>query len=195
MDEETKSRIAQSTRGFDFVLHDLCSNEDWAEVRSCVKIFETTAKVPNRCGDLPLHIALSKGCPQDVAESLVAAYPQGAHTRNSQNQYPLLLADTAYSVEFLTSLITPETARGINAFGETALMSSVSKGYSVALISSLLSANPDAIREPDEMDNLPLHEAVEKGNVNVIKIVYEAYPEAAKIENGMGELVTGFWNE
>eukprot|EP00520_Triparma_pacifica_P013584 CAMPEP_0118666142 /NCGR_PEP_ID=MMETSP0785-20121206/19037_1 /TAXON_ID=91992 /ORGANISM="Bolidomonas pacifica, Strain CCMP 1866" /LENGTH=187 /DNA_ID=CAMNT_0006560393 /DNA_START=71 /DNA_END=631 /DNA_ORIENTATION=- len=187
MDEATKERIASSTKGFDFVLHDLCLNEDWNEVSSCVKIFETTAKVP-RTGDLPLHLALSKGCPvESVASSLIVAYPESTSIPSSHNQYPLLLAMGAenskdmYSIDFLKSLINRESTRGLSTFGESALMTAITKEFPVSLISALLTANPGACKEADEMDNLPIHEAVEKGNKEVVKIVYEAYPEAAAI--------------
>ena len=91
MDDATKQSISSKIQGFDFILHDLCLNKDWSEVRSCLKIFDTTAKVP-RSGDLPLHLALSMGCPVDVAEALMKAFPDAATIPSSHNQFPLLLA-------------------------------------------------------------------------------------------------------
>ena len=206
MDDDTKERIAQTTKGFDFVLHDMCMNKDWGEVRSCVKVFANTAKVPSQstagagAGDLPIHLALFYSCPQDVAEALIHAYPECVTIPNSKNQYPLQLAlgaenaSAIYNAEFLIALITPETAQGINTYGETAVMAAVSKDFSVAVITSLIEAYPGALQIPDEMDNLPLHEAIEQGrNANIIQLVYDAYPAATTIENGMGEIVEGFW--
>jgi ankyrin repeat protein len=97
------------------------------------------------------------------------------------------------SNDFLTSLINPESARGLNRLGETALMSSISRKFPVSIVKALLTANPDAVKEPDEMDDLPLHVAVNVGDEEVIKVIYEAYPDAAMIENGSCELVEGFW--
>ena len=66
-----------TAKGFDFVLHDLCRGGDWLEVRSCLKVLENAARIPDQSGDLPLHVALSRGCPRDVAEVLIAAHPEG----------------------------------------------------------------------------------------------------------------------
>jgi len=195
MDDATKSRIASNIQGFNFVLHDLCVNKDWGETRSCLKVFDQTAKMP-KDGDLPIHVALANSCPQEIAEALIAAYPPGAHTPSARNQYPLLLAMASsppYSTSFLTTLITPDTAKGLSTLGETALIAAISKCLPSSFICTLLNAYPEAIKIPDDMDNLPLHEAVEKGDEDVIKILYEQYPEAAEIENGMGDIVDGFW--
>ena len=52
----------------------------------------------------------------------------------------------------------------------------------------------EAASAPDEMDQYPLHEAVDvKLDDALIKAIYDAYPEAATIENRDCNLIEGFW--
>ena len=166
----------------DYDVKRLIANEEWVELKSCISLFPGLAKTSDEDRNLPLHLALSAGCDESVLRALLGEHPESAFQHNGKNQYPLTLAlsnDASYSEEVLLGLVSEETAAGLSAFGESALSLSVSSKQSFAIVNKILKAYPAAIAICDEMDTLPLDEAI-SGNsgADIIELLRDASRKA-----------------
>ncbi|GMI25298.1 hypothetical protein TeGR_g12726 [Tetraparma gracilis] len=110
---------------------------------------------------------------------------------SSSGAYPFHLAlSNGYTDGTCLALSDPAALRAVNALGEPALFSAISLKRSAVIVRHILEGFPGAAEEMDEMDNLPLHECVRVGaEKEVLRMVYDAYPEAKDVENGDGDVV------
>ena len=176
-----------------FLIHDLASHGDWAELKSAVSTFPQTAKVPHPdTKDLPLHLALNHSspaaCPPAVISAVIEAYPEAVNAPSGvTNEYPLstyLRTHEDIDLAVLKSLATDVSAKGVSTLGETPLLQAISKKtIHTDDLTYIVSLYPGACSVPDEMDQLPLHEAVEVGlPAEFIKFIHDQYPKALTME-------------
>ena len=66
--------------------------DDWAEIPELLHRHPAGARVKDRSGDIPLHLALKKKAPLEVIVTLLAKYPVGAELEDSNGINALHLA-------------------------------------------------------------------------------------------------------
>lgn len=120
-------------------------------VKKLLKADVEAAKTINPDGDTALHLAVELECNINVLRLLIQAYPEAATIANDVGMLPLHTA----------------------CFRK--------RNDLVQIVEELLAVYPDAVHTENGESLLPAHIAAQHSNVEVLKLLLDAYPEAACI--------------
>lgn len=118
-----------------------------------------------RCGDHPIHFAVSHRAPDDVISTILQAYPEAAKKKDHSGKFPLSAAiELKFSNEIIFALleVSPESAQKLTSHGEFPLHQSIENDYSSEVIMALLRAFPYAAKKQDRVGQYPLSACIEK---------------------------------
>lgn len=139
-----------------------------------------------RCGDYPIHVALTHRPPDEVITAILSAFPEGAKKKDHAGYLPLWLSiDRKLSDVLIITLleIHPEAAQKQTKNGGLPLHQVIEDGFSCEVIISTLHAFPMAANKQDHAGQYPLNIAIEKRcSDKVILKILNANTDAAMSE-------------
>jgi ankyrin repeat protein len=159
-------------------------------VEFLVKQWQSSLRMEDNDGSLPLHVAVAHSAAMDVLGFLLVQYPGAIEKRNHRRNLPLHLAVAAKHAPSLkvTQFIVakfPDAVRTRGANGRFALHIALAKkkGYSAGIARFVLEEWPDAVREPYADGRLPIHKALRQDHqaqefLDLVKRLVELYPES-----------------
>jgi len=137
----------------------------------------------------PLHNAAGL-VSHSMIDCMLALAPDAARLKNSNNELPLHIAadrNVVYSIELLVKAY-PGGVLEKNNHGKTPLHLAVEKrNASPFIINRILSMAPNVARVKDSRGCLPLHNAARYENVDVVNLIFNAYPGALVERNNHGK--------
>jgi ankyrin repeat protein len=160
----------------DFVdLHELSKGWKAAITRAKDPSTRYEARVKNDRGNLPLHSAASFRAPLEVAEALLAAYPEAASITNNYGN--LALHFTAWKkgpldVEQLLLKVFPQGAAQKNNHGNLPLHYAAHYNAPLEVVEALFHAYPEGALQKNNDNNTPLDLAIADGaSPNVVALL------------------------
>lgn len=139
-----------------------------------------------RCGDAPIHIALTYRAPDEVITTILGAFPEGARRKDHAGSLPLWSSIVGkYSDEVIMALLQnyPEAAEKQMKNGVLPLHQVIEDGFSCGVILSTLHAFPMAAKKPDHTGEYPFLAALNKRcSDKVILELLRANTDAARSE-------------
>lgn len=177
----------------DTVLHLAVANECCQQlIDYLVSINPNATKIQNKCESLPLHIAcsLNNAYTSDIVDTLLNTYCEGATVKNSHGLLPAHIAAEHSSVEVLEKVILKyHEAINIPSSGDLTPLHHAIIGNNFKSVKYLVEAHPACVLYGNFKGYLPLHTAVSSGyNINIIKTLHYAYPEAIRTFSTDGKL-------
>ena len=143
---------------------------------------KVVAKVAQKNGRLPLHLAAIRNSSHSVVSALLSDYPEAATVADSVGRLPLRYAvEHNDSDEVIIALLKthPAAAEVAEKSGRLPLHFAIANSRSDTVIAALLEAYPASARAADENGYLPLHDAARHSkSSSVIALLLAAYPEA-----------------
>ncbi len=115
---------------------------------------------------LPLHKVCVLSPPMNVVDALIAAYPDGAKSKDQDGWLPIHCACFYGATQTIISTLIkayPNCASNKDDEGRTPLHYASLKCASENVVASLLRANPKAAVSKDDEGRLPIHHACSKG--------------------------------
>eukprot|EP01034_Spumella_vulgaris_P034632 gene34632-42720_t len=168
------------------------------EVVKCLyNFYPRMGSTKDNDGDLPLHYAARYSESIEMIQFLLMANPSATKVRGEGNLVPLQCAlynESTARMEIMKRLleVDPESAKLINADGDTAMHLAVDHECDTEILELILKANPDSTKTANNLGLLPLHTACYlKSTPHVIEIVdllLREYPSAVKVASAVGLL-------
>ncbi|KAI7840359.1 hypothetical protein COHA_005904 [Chlorella ohadii] len=146
-------------------LHDACYKGQGLVVSRLLEAAPATFSAVDTRGRNVLHFAAASGHADLVAQLLALSLPAAAQAVDNHHSTPLLLA----------------------ARGSWLGMSGDPAGHTAA-VQQLLAAAPASARVPDNLGNLPLHEAASSDNAGAVRLLLAAAPDTAMAHNAEGRI-------
>jgi ankyrin repeat protein len=141
---------------------------------------------------LPLHKACVLQPPESVIETLLAAYPEGAKSRDQDAWHPVHCACFYGASDKIINLLLNAFAKGAQAKddeGRLPLHYACLKGASQDVVDVLLGSFPKGAMSKDDEGRLPIHHACSKGAPEgVIDALLKASPKGAQSKDDQGRL-------
>jgi ankyrin repeat protein len=141
---------------------------------------------------LPLHKACVLQPPESVIETLLAAYPEGAKSRDQDAWHPVHCACFYGASDKVINLLLNSYAKGAQAKddeGRLPLHYACLKGASQDVVDVLLGSFPKGAMSKDDEGRLPIHHACSKGAPEgVIDALLKASPKGAQSKDDQGRL-------
>ena len=165
-------------------------------VKHLLKKHPRAARARNLLDQLPLHVAASNGASAQILECLVKAYPESIRIKGYAGR--LALHEACYehaSVQAIQFLVhaNPSALHARDDWDRLPLHCACSANASLDTLKILYQGNPDAIMEKDSTNRLPLHYACcrwtrsnQKGCIEKLRFLLDAYPEASKVPCASG---------
>jgi ankyrin repeat protein len=151
--------------------------------------YPEAAKVQNSNGNSQLHI-VAKRQDFDTVKLLTEFYPEAAMMKNKEGDLSLHIACTSKSFhigEFLLKLY-PEGSKVRNKNGQIPLHISC-QNNDAEMIILLLKTHSEGAKVKDKKGWLPLlHTINYSGSFDIIKMLFDAYPEASTVKTNEGNL-------
>ena len=141
--------------------------------------------------ELPLHIAIRKGCSVDIIRSLVKAYPDGLKVEKKYCGKLALHIAVSYGLPLDTIKILvkacPESVSSKDGDGQLPLHH-IAYNDHVEVLKFLLEAYPEGVKVEDrKAGRLPLHCAIESGcSLQIVEILVAAYPAGLSLQDNYG---------
>eukprot|EP00594_Rhizosolenia_setigera_P019632 CAMPEP_0178964970 /NCGR_PEP_ID=MMETSP0789-20121207/15994_1 /TAXON_ID=3005 /ORGANISM="Rhizosolenia setigera, Strain CCMP 1694" /LENGTH=552 /DNA_ID=CAMNT_0020649847 /DNA_START=169 /DNA_END=1827 /DNA_ORIENTATION=+ len=141
---------------------------------------------------LPLHKACVLSPPESVVESLVAAFPEGAKSKDQDGWLPIHCACFygASQGAIDTLLVAyPKGSQSKDDEGRLPIHYACLKGASTGVVESLLGTFPKGAQSKDDEGRLPIHHACSKGAPEgVITALLNSSPKGAQSKDDQGRL-------
>jgi ankyrin repeat protein len=181
------------------VLFRLLLKKDWkaavARAEACPEEAATWIVTKGFNGNLrflPLHKACVLQPPQEVVETLLAAYPDGSRSRDQDGWLPVHCA-CFYGADnnVVTALLSvnPKATQSKDDEGRLPLHYACLKGASQAVVDVLIESFPKGAMTKDDEGRLPIHHACSKGAPEgVIDALLKASPKGAQSKDDQGRL-------
>ena len=184
-------------------IHQLCCNHALDDapaleiLRFMIDADQTVTRDRNEQGYLPIHYAIHN-MSFEFCKVLIDTYPESIKVGTGDGNLPIHVACSSFSygtygtsIEMIQYLldIYPESINVRNGEGHL-LIHRAAQGKRVDIVELLLKYNPDAAsKETSSNRRLPLHVVCDTyaGNVDVVKTLYDAFPQAITIRDGDGK--------
>ena len=160
------------------VLHKACLNEDPSICEYLMNYFELDANIPNKNGDLPLHIAAKQGCLRRVG--LLMKKTLNVNYANHQGNTPiheLYIGDdttlSAIRIQILNTLME----NGVLSFSTQNSMGQTPLHYMAARyhdLCTVISKRKIDVNIQDNEDRTPLHVACQANQLKCIELLLSA---------------------
>lgn len=141
---------------------------------------------------LPLHKACVLNPPEAIIESLVAAHPEGAKSRDQDGWLPIHCGSFyGASQGVLDTLLVayPKGAQCKDDEGRLPIHYACLKGAATGVVESLLGTYPKGAQSKDDEGRLPIHHACSKGAPEgVITALLNSNPKGAQSKDDQGRL-------
>ncbi|XP_024190844.1 ankyrin repeat-containing protein ITN1 [Rosa chinensis] len=165
--------------------------DDQESVPADAETYKQLLRMPNFQNDTALHIAVRYGHDK-VATLLIKADPELCYYTNSANESPLFLAIRKSSPSIASYILeeSPSHAspylQGTN--GLTALHAAVTHQdlASKGIVKTMVSTNPEIIREPEALGWTPLHYAALIGNLEATRVLLQSNSSVSYIMDNSG---------
>ena len=175
-------------------IHDLCNNnkiDDTAALAILQFMLDADPTLPRvRTGEegyLPIHLAVDR-MSVDFCKVLIKTYPESVKVGANDDNLPIHEAcrfrdrdDAVDIVEYLLQLypesINVQDSEGLLPIHLAAL------GGNAKTIALLLEHDPDGAskKTEDEKKYIPLHLACQRSTLDIVKVLYDAYPQAIHV--------------
>lgn len=195
----------------DMPLHRLMGgsqNHDARIVREVMAEYANAAKVRDRYGRTPLHVAINNKAHETAVLEVFHAFPEAVGIQDAQRRTPLDEAKfTDISPEMLQHIqqeyVRACDRRGFRVNdilkkykpgsahvnqGWNALHIAMARGATADEIDAILQSSPNMARKQNDAGNFPLFEGFEKADVHSLVNCLDAYPDVCMVPNNNGEL-------
>lgn len=141
---------------------------------------------------LPLHKACVLNPPESVVESLVAAFPEGAKSKDQDGWLPIHCGSfygAGQGVIDTLLVAYPKGAQSKDDEGRLPIHYACLKGAGTGVVESLLGTYPKGAQSKDDEGRLPIHHACSKGAPDgVIMALLNSSPKGAQSKDDQGRL-------
>lgn len=141
---------------------------------------------------LPLHKACVLSPPEALIESLVAAYPEGAKSKDQDGWLPIhcgCFYGAAQGAIDTLLVAYPKGAQSKDDEGRLPIHYACLKGATTGVVESLLGTYPKGAQSKDDEGRLPIHHACSKGAPDgVIAALLNSSPKGAQSKDDQGRL-------
>lgn len=141
---------------------------------------------------LPLHKACVLSPPEALIESLVAAHPEGAKSRDQDGWLPIHCGSfygAGQGVIDTLLVAYPKGAQAKDDEGRLPIHYACLKGASTGVVESLLGTYPKGAQSKDDEGRLPIHHACSKGAPEgVVTALLNSSPKGAQSKDDQGRL-------
>ena len=141
---------------------------------------------------LPLHKACVLNPPEELVESLVASYPEGAKSKDQDGWLPIhcgCFYGAGQRVIDTLLVVYPKGAQSKDDEGRLPIHYACLKGANTGVVESLLGTYPKGAQSKDDEGRLPIHHACSKGAPEgVIMALLNSSPKGAQSKDDQGRL-------
>ena len=148
---------------------------------------------PDMYGDFPMHIA-AKRCALDIVQGLFNAYPQAIYNENEYGKTPLDEArghrNRTIAIFLEDQLRLADQARRMTNQDENGQLPIhhvlISRFASLGTIKLMAAANPTSISVADNEGRIPLHFAIQIGDISTVKFLVETSEASLNVYDSNG---------
>jgi len=182
-------------------IHQLCCNCELDDapaleiLRFMLDADQTVTRERNVRDFLPIHYAVFY-VSFEFCKTLINTYPESIKMEARDGNLPIHMAckyggrvDTVYTIQYLLELY-PESINVRNRDGHFPIHNAAAQSTRADIVELLLKYDPDAASKKTSSNRrLPLHVACDTyaGNVDVVKTLYDAFPQAITIRDDDGK--------
>jgi ankyrin repeat protein len=158
-----------------------------------LKLCSECAKIRNRAGDLPIHVAVLRCAPVHIITALIVAYPDSLTVHDKDGDVPLHYAvRNRNPTEQIVLLVDscPSAAGLQDKEKELPIHYALRDSQPSVVIHKLLDAHPEGLRVADRLHDLPLHRGLEATGttLEVLTRMISMYSAACQRKNRYGDL-------
>jgi len=179
-------------------LHVACDEMD-ASVETIKLLLSHSPEAASQCDeedDLPLHLALYSGAPDDVIMVLLDCYPEGASARNAYRMLPLHVSYKRPEICYRLVKLYPEGLPGVEPDGDGNLpmhLVCMCPEADLKLVKLLFKQDPNALRHTRRDGRLPLHCVVlhnewSSQKADIVQFLIDKYPLALQSADNNGKI-------
>lgn len=191
-------------------IHQLChntmlDNNDSIDIlRFMLDTDQTIARERNWDGELPIHCAVSRHS-VEFCKVLIDVHPESLRVQTSNNALPIhkacghedeerrdtvdTIQSNADTIQYMLELY-PESINARDSDGWLPIHSAAYQLGRTDIIETLLKHDPDGAskKTTNNARQLPIHLACCSEGIEVVQVLYDAFPEALSVPNGRGSV-------